>query len=108
MMIPTIGVSELKEKIDAQETFILLDVREDHEHSRCAINYGDSPLIPVGSLEERLGELDSSKPYVCYCRSGARSAHATQLLLTQGIEAENLEGGILAWADEIDSSIEKY
>lgn len=107
-MIPSLDVFELKEKMDANEAFVLLDVREPHEHQRCRIRYGESPLIPLGELEGRLSELNTELTYVCYCRSGGRSAKATQLMMSYGYDVENLDGGILSWADEIDSSIEKY
>ena len=108
MMVPTLDVHELKDKIDSKESFVLLDVREPHEHDLCRIDYGDNLLIPVGEIEERLDELDSSQTYVCYCRSGMRSAKATQLMVINGFEVENLDGGILAWSREIDSTIPQY
>jgi adenylyltransferase/sulfurtransferase len=106
--IPQIGVEELKQKLDAKEDFFLLDVREPHEYK--IANLG-APLIPVGELEKRVGELAAEKDreIVIHCRSGARSQKAALILKRAGFEhVENLAGGILAWADKIDKSMPKY
>jgi len=106
--IPQIGVEELKKKLDAKEDFFLLDVREPHEYK--IANLG-APLIPVGELERRVGELAAEKDreIVIHCRSGARSQKAALILKKAGFaHVENLAGGILAWADKIDKSMPKY
>jgi adenylyltransferase/sulfurtransferase len=106
--IPQISVEELKKKLDAKEDFFLLDVREPHEYK--IANLG-APLIPVGELEKRVGELTAEKDreIVIHCRSGARSQKAALILKKAGFEhVENLAGGILAWADKIDKSMPKY
>ena len=56
--IPQISVEELKTKLDAKEDFFVLDVREPHEYP--IANLG-APLIPVGELEQRIGELAAHK-----------------------------------------------
>ena len=53
--------------------------------------------IPVDEVEDRLDELDRSRPVVTVCRSGNRSTDAARALSDQGFEAESLEGGMLAW-----------
>jgi adenylyltransferase/sulfurtransferase len=106
--IPQITVEELKRRRDANEDFFLLDVREPHEVP--IANLG-APLIPVGQLEARLGELAEQKDreIVVHCRSGARSQKAALILKNAGFtHVENLAGGILAWADKIDPSMPKY
>ena len=106
--IPQITVEDLKAKQDARENFYLLDVREPHEVPIATLN---APLIPVGSLEQRIGELpqDKSTEIVIHCRSGARSQKAALILKQHGYtNVENLAGGILAWADKIDPSMAKY
>jgi adenylyltransferase/sulfurtransferase len=106
--IPQISVEELKKKLDAKEDFFLLDVREPHEYK--IANLG-APLIPVGELEKRVGELSAEKDreIVIHCRSGARSQKAALILKKAGFaHVENLAGGILAWADKIDKSMPKY
>jgi molybdopterin/thiamine biosynthesis adenylyltransferase/rhodanese-related sulfurtransferase len=106
--IPQISVQELKRKQDAHENFFLLDVREPHEVPIASLG---APLIPVGSLEQRLNEIPVSKDseIVIHCRSGARSQKAALILRQHGFSnVSNLAGGILDWADKIDPSLPKY
>jgi rhodanese-related sulfurtransferase len=106
--IPQITVEELKRRLDAKENFFILDVREPHEYP--IANLG-APLIPVGDLEKRIGELAAQKDseIVIHCRSGARSQKAALILKNAGFtHVENLAGGILAWADKIDPTMPKY
>jgi sulfur-carrier protein adenylyltransferase/sulfurtransferase len=106
--IPQISVQELKRKQDAHENFFLLDVREPHEVPIASLG---APLIPVGSLESRIGEIPVAKDaeIVIHCRSGARSQKAALILKNAGFtNVSNLAGGILDWADKIDPSLPKY
>jgi molybdopterin/thiamine biosynthesis adenylyltransferase/rhodanese-related sulfurtransferase len=106
--IRQISVEELKRKLDAKEDFFLLDVREPHEVPIANIG---APLIPVGELEKRIGELAAHKDreIIIHCRSGARSQKAALILKNAGFaQPENLAGGILAWADKIDPTMPKY
>ena len=105
--VPAITVQELKRRIDAKEKFVLVDVREKFEYDICRIP--GSKLIPLGELPSRMSELDSADDIVLQCKSGVRSAKALKLLREAGFgKLNNLEGGITAWADEIDSSVPKY
>jgi molybdopterin/thiamine biosynthesis adenylyltransferase/rhodanese-related sulfurtransferase len=106
--IPQISVEALKKKLDAKEDVFVLDVREPHEYQ--IVNLG-VPLIPLGELEKRVGELAAEKDreIVVHCRSGARSQKAALILKNAGFQhVENLAGGILAWADKIDPTMPKY
>src|ERR1700678_1284279 len=106
--IPQITVEELKRKLDAKEDIFVLDVREPHEYQ--IANLG-APLIPVGEVERRVGELAAQKnrEVVVHCHSGARSQKAALVLKQAGFtNVSNLAGGILAWADKIDPSMPKY
>ena len=102
-----ITVKELKAKLDNQEDILLVDVREDWEHQMGAIG---GIHIPQGDIPTEYTKIPKDKPVVVYCRSGKRSANAIMYLETQHQfkNLSNLTGGILAWSDEIDSSIEKY
>ncbi len=98
---------ELKQWRDRGRDVFVLDVREPHEYQICALP--DTMLIPLGDLPQRWRELDSHRPTVVHCRSGARSAKAVRFLRQQGFEKIwNLKGGILAWADEVDPGVPKY
>lgn len=102
-----ITVEELKKKKDAGESFILLDVREPHEYFMADLD--GTTRIPLGDLQDKYEELNKSDEIVVMCRSGARSAKATQFLNGQGYKgAANLKGGILAWSKNIDPSIPEY
>jgi adenylyltransferase/sulfurtransferase len=104
--IPEIQVEEFKHRLDAGEDIYILDVREPHEYQICNIH---GHLIPLGDLPKRVHELDSSLEIVVHCKSGARSARAVDFLRQSGFKrVTNLTGGILAWADRIDTSMPKY
>jgi sulfur-carrier protein adenylyltransferase/sulfurtransferase len=104
--VPEITPRELKTRLDRGDDLYILDVREPHEYQIC--NLGGH-LIPLGDLSKRASELDSSREIVAHCRSGKRSAEAVEFLQRAGFrKVLNLKGGILAWSDEVDSSVPKY
>jgi len=74
----------------------ILDVREDDEWQAGHID--GAQHIPLGQLGERLGELPSGGRIVAVCRSGGRSGTAVRGLAKLGYDAENLDGGVTAWA----------
>ncbi len=101
-----ITVKELKAKIDSKDNFQLIDVREPHEVEICAIG---GELIPMGEIMNSLDKLTKDKSLIIHCRSGARSGAIVQALTALGFEnACNLKGGILAWINEIDPSLQAY
>jgi molybdopterin/thiamine biosynthesis adenylyltransferase/rhodanese-related sulfurtransferase len=104
--IQEITATELKARQDRGEKVFILDVREPHEYQICNLN---GKLIPLGDLQRRVNELDSSVEMVVHCRSGKRSADAIHFLQTAGFKKLwNLKGGVLAWADEVDPRMPKY
>ena len=101
-----ISVQELKEKIDKGEDFQLIDVREDFEYQ--VSNLGGE-LIPLGGILIETDKIDKDKEVVIMCRSGKRSAAAVMQLEAQGFtNLYNLYGGILAWQEDIDPSLDVY
>jgi len=105
--VPTVTVQDLKAKQDRGDKFVLLDVREPFEWDICRIP--GATLIPLGQLPSRMSELDSADEILLQCKSGARSARALRLLQEAGFsKLANVEGGILAWAEQIDPSVPKY
>src|ERR1700742_1979415 len=102
-----ITVQELKDKKEKGEDFQLIDVREDFEYEMS--NLG-GVLIPLGGILIESEKIAKDKPVVVMCRSGKRSAAAIMQLEQQfGMtNLYNLRGGILAWAEEIDPSIQVY
>jgi rhodanese-related sulfurtransferase len=94
-----ITVQELKQKLDNQESFIFIDVREPHEYAD--FNLG-AKLIPLGNLPTHLHDFEKHKndEIVVHCRSGARSGVAKDLFERAGYtNVRNLTGGVLAWAE---------
>lgn len=102
-----ITVLELKAKMDKQEDFQLIDVREVDEHQLTNIG---GELIPMATVLDYVAKIDKDKPVIVYCRSGRRSANII-LELEEKYAFDNLynlKGGILAYSDQVDSSIIKY
>lgn len=102
-----VTVKELKQLIDKGADFQLIDVREPNEFDFANLN---GELIPLGSVPENVEKFSKDKQVVVHCRSGKRSGDAI-LYLEQNHGFDNLYnlvGGILAWSDEIDSTIPKY
>ncbi len=102
-----LNVQQLKQMQDAGEKYQLIDVREAYEVEICSIG---AEHIPMGEILNRAGEVKKDIPVVIHCRSGARSANVINALEMQlgFTNLHNLKGGILAWANEIDQSLEQY
>ena len=104
--IPQITVLELKQRLDAGENLMILDVREPFEYEIANIA---GTLIPMNEVAQRLAEIDPNREIIVQCRSGARSQRIAEFLAARGYpNVKNLAGGILAWADQIDPKIQKY
>lgn len=100
----SIDAAELKAWMDSKKSFTLIDVRESYEHQAGSL---DAVHIPVGSIESSLGKIPRTGDVVLYCRSGSRSARAIKLLKEKHGYSNliNLEGGMLAWRDEVDGEV---
>jgi rhodanese-related sulfurtransferase len=102
-----IGVAQLRDLIADGAAVEMVDVREPWELKICRIP--DALAIPMGDLQQRSGDLSRDKALVVICHHGMRSFHATLWLRQHGFEnAVNLEGGIDAWAREIDPGMQRY
>lgn len=73
----------------------LVDLR--YEQDWRAAHISGAVNIPEDDLAARAGELDRGRPVVTVCRAGSRSGDAAEWLRGQGFDAENLDGGMLAW-----------
>jgi rhodanese-related sulfurtransferase len=102
-----VTVEQLKSKIDNNEEFQLIDVREPFEYEVSNLN-GEN--IPLAGIVIEASKISKDKPVIIQCRSGARSAAAVNQLEQQfGFDnLYNLKGGILAWAAEYDSDMQVY
>lgn len=105
-VIPQMSVIELKQRIDQGTAPVVIDVREPNEYQIC--NLG-ARLIPMNTVPARLEEIPRDRDVVVHCKSGMRSQRVAEFLAQNGYtRVSNLAGGILAWAAEIDPTMQKY
>jgi molybdopterin/thiamine biosynthesis adenylyltransferase/rhodanese-related sulfurtransferase len=99
--------AEVAEWLKSDDPPFLLDVREANEWD--IAHLPNATRISVNELQSRLNELDTAREMVVYCRSGARSGRAVDMLRAAGFrKVKNMTGGILRWADEVDNTVPKY
>ncbi|WP_100333692.1 rhodanese-like domain-containing protein [Bacillus alkalisoli] len=88
-------------EIYKNKEMVILDVRTPQEYNEGHIP--GSILIPLQELESRLGELDKNEKYLIVCRSGNRSAQASELLVANGFKnISHMQGGMLEWKYDIE------
>ena len=88
---------EVRERIEAGEPVVLLDVRNPNETAQGVIE--GAVLIPLPELEARWEELKDANEIVCYCAAGGRSLRAAEFLRSQGLfNATSMSGGVGAWS----------
>lgn len=88
---------ELKARLDAGESILLIDVREPEEVAQGMIE--GAVHIPMGQIPQRLDEISREKEVIFICRSGYRSSQVCDYLAQQGFaDPVNLTGGMLAWS----------
>jgi len=103
-----VTVQEMKRALETPSLGIkVIDVREPDEYEISHIK--GVPQIPLSVLGQRFTELNPNEQVYIHCKSGVRSMKALNFLREQGFKyVKSVKGGILAWADEIDSSVPKY
>ena len=85
----------------------LLDVREPWEYEYCRIQ--DSLLVPMSQVSGRLADLHAEADVVVICHHGVRSFHVASFLEQQGFgKVYNLQGGVDAWARQVEPTMRKY
>lgn len=86
---------------------LLLDVREPWEHQTCRIE--GSTLTPMNTIAARAQELDPEAETVVICHHGGRSYQVALFLERNGFsKLYNLQGGVNAWADQVEPGMPKY
>ena len=104
--VASVAATELAARLDGDDPPFLLDVRESWEWAVGNLGGRGARLVPLAELEDRLAELPRDRPIVVYCKSGQRSATAARLLADRGFPSvANLEGGIAAWARQIEPEL---
>jgi len=90
-------------QLEADENSVILDVRTENEYNEGIISEAINIDINTGQFFiNELETLDKTKNYYVYCRSGARSAKACEIMNELGFEnAYNLVGGIIAWNGDV-------
>lgn len=102
------SVRELHSRLaNGAEPPLLLDVREPWEFAVCRID--GSRLLPMHRIVASLGELDPNRETVVICHHGIRSQQVALYLEHQGFSRViNLQGGVDAWAQQVDPSMSIY
>ena len=91
----------------ADDEVTLVDVREQWEFDICQIK--GAILIPMGEIAKNYVNLKKDNKIALYCHSGIRSMRVADFLLSKDFQSiANLQGGIDAWAQEIDTTVERY
>lgn len=97
---------ELKQYL-TQASPLLLDVREPWEFKVCRIE--GSQLIPMREIPAKLKTLDPEQEIVVICHHGIRSRQVCHFLEHNGFtQVINLNGGVAAWARDVDLQMETY
>ncbi len=100
-------MTDLRDALAREDAPVVLDVREPWELEICALP--GSLNIPMGAVPERLAEIPRGAAVAVLCHHGMRSWQVTQWLHRQGYDqAINIEGGIDAWATEVDPTVARY
>ncbi len=103
----SIDVIAFDEMRKSKPHYNILDVREYFEWDICHIQ--GSSNIPMNLIDECIEEISKTVPTVVVCHHGVRSMNVIHYLKTKGYNnLINLEGGIHAWAKEVDTNMAKY
>ncbi|MDG2330084.1 MAG: rhodanese-like domain-containing protein [Flavobacteriales bacterium] len=101
-----ISVQDLNNWRTNEHPHQLIDIREDHEIDIVHIN---GERIKMAEILDNLDKIKKDIDVIIHCRSGARSGAVVLELSRLGYSnVHNLTGGILAWANEIDLSLQSY
>ena len=107
MSIVQLTPQQVQDGLQKQPAPLLLDVREEDEVRLCALP--GSLHIPMNLIPLRHNELPDDIPIIVYCHHGIRSLNVARYLAHVGFEnVANLQGGIDAWARQIDPSLSRY
>lgn len=97
---------EYKERQNNNDS-VLLDIRETYELEICSMG---GVHIPMADISARVNEIDATKEVIVLCRSGRRAEPVANMLMTDFSfpNVSIFKGGILAWIDQVDTSLETY
>lgn len=101
-----VDVEEVAALLERGDAVQLIDVREPWEAEIATLP--GATLIPLGTLLDRLGELDPAVSVITYCHHGMRSIDAADRLEAAGFDARSMAGGIDRWSRRVDDSVPRY
>ncbi|WP_026135457.1 rhodanese-like domain-containing protein [Nafulsella turpanensis] len=106
----SLQVHELKQRLQYGEKWLILDVRQPEEYAICNFEgVAETVLMPLNRLHSKELELPQDRPIVVTCHHGVRSRYAIEYLESLGFtKLYNLEGGIHAWATEVNDQMPVY
>lgn len=105
-----IFVQELRQQLMQGKPWLILDVRQVQEYAICNFEeVGETMLLPLNELHSATSQIPKDKPIAVCCHHGVRSKYAIEYLEQMGFSnLYNLEGGIHAWAMEVDNLMSVY
>lgn len=107
MLFKSISASELREKLQNESDFKLIDVREPEEFAWARIDGAE--LLPLSEFQNWHERLNPADEIVFICHHGIRSQQVCSFLAQGGFEnLWNLSGGIDAWSVEVDGNVPRY
>jgi len=105
--VPHISAVELAQRLENGDAIDVIDVREDWERAIVALPFARQ--IRMIEILTRVDEIPRDRPVVIMCRTGSRSSRTVEMLQSHGFDnVLNLDGGILAWAREIDPTLPQF
>lgn len=98
---------EVKQRLDAGEELVLIDVREPEEIQRASVEQAE--VYPMSQAAGWIDSLPKDRELVIMCHHGGRSAQVAMALAQRGYtNVTNMSGGIDAWSQEVDTSVPRY
>ena len=93
--------------MDSGNEFQLIDIRDDYEHNICCIG---GEKINMYSICDNIDKISRNNKVIIYCRTGSRSGNIVKFLEESFSfdNVYNLDGGIMRWRDDVDSSLVSY
>lgn len=103
----TITAEQLSTLLDNRDEVVLLDVRDPWEYEICKLD--GSLNIPMNEIAGKLDDLDPDSRTIVICHFGMRSMEVGNYLEASGFkDIVNLEGGLDAWAEQVDRDMPRY
>lgn len=98
---------DVKQRLDAGEALMLIDVREPDEMMIAAIEGAEER--PMSQARDWINSLPKDRELVVFCHHGGRSAQVAMALAQRGhTNVTNMSGGIDAWSENVDATVPRY